>query len=156
MFKKWFILLLFCVLTGIISCSGVRVQLPDGFAQGSSRKYYSAISPEGMRYRVRTVRNYPHKELDFWNEALKNHLLDEGYRLLDSGEDFSTPTAQGTLYEWVVPYGSGDYIFLTAIIPAGKRVLIAEAAGEYTIYSRYRESIHDSLETLSLRFRPFQ
>jgi hypothetical protein len=156
MFKKWFILLLFFALTGIISCTGVRAQLPAGFAKARSRRYYSAISPEGMRYRVRTVRNYPRKELDFWNEALKNHLLEEGYQLLGKGEDFSTTTAQGILYEWVVPYGSGDYIFLTAIIPAGKRVLIAEAAGEYNIYSRYRESIHESLQTLSLRFRPFQ
>ncbi len=156
MFKNLYILLLLCTFIGNVSCSAIKAKLPDGFAQMRSRRHYSAVSPEGMRFRVRTVRNYPRKELDFWNEALRNHLLDEGYRLLNSGEDFSTPTAQGTLYEWVVPYGSGDYIFLTAIIPAGKKVLIVEAAGEYTIYSRYRESIHESLQTLSLRFRFFQ
>jgi hypothetical protein len=102
----------------------VNMQAPEGFAEQKTTNEYRAVSPEGFLMRVRTVRNYPKQELSFWREALRTHL----------------------------PYGQKDYIYLTAVIPAGRRIIVAEAAGEHTLYRRYRKALRASLLTIKRRF----
>jgi len=130
----------------------VTVQAPEGFAEQRAKDGYKAVSPEGVLLRVRTARNYPKQELFFWKKALRAHLLDEGYHLLNDGEAFSAGVNEGVLYEWVLPYGQKDYIYLTAVIPAGRRIIIAEAAGEHTLFRKYSNAIHASLLTIKRRF----
>jgi hypothetical protein len=130
----------------------VNMQAPEGFAEQKTTNEYRAVSPEGVLMRVRTVRNYPKQELSFWREALRTHLLDEGYHLLNDGEAFSAGVNEGVLYEWGLPYGQKDYIYLTAVIPAGRRIIVAEAAGEHTLYRRYRKALRASLLTIKRRF----
>ncbi len=142
------LLLLLLVLAG---CSRVQVELPDGFAEQRERGLYRAVSPEGMRLEIRTTKNQPRKDLDFWSRALKNHLLEEGYTLVTAGEPFEAGAGQGVLYEWGAPYRNESYIYLTAIVVSGGRIAIAEGAGEHTVYRTYREEILESLGTLELR-----
>jgi len=129
----------------------VTLTPPEGFAEENAGNVYRAVSPEGVSMRVRTVRNYPKKELSFWRDALRSHLLDEGYRILND-ENFTAGTREGVMYEWGLPYGQKDYIYLTAVIPAGRRIIIAEAAGEHILYGKYRKALHESLQTMKRRF----
>ncbi|MFW6181142.1 MAG: hypothetical protein ACOC8N_05280 [Spirochaetota bacterium] len=154
---------------GAVSCTTVDMDVPPGFAEavdfrpggeadGGSRgsaPAFSAVSPEGMHYRVRVVRHYPRQELAFWRDALKNHLTEEGYGLLHQGEEFETRKGRGFYFEWVVPYGESAYIYLTAVILAGRRIMIAECGGEYALYTAYRDAIRESLPSIALRRRLF-
>jgi len=139
------------LLLALGGCSRVQVDLPDGFAEQRERGLYRAVSPEGMRLEIRTTKNHPRKDLDFWSRALKNHLLEEGYTLVTDGESFEAGAGQGVLYEWGAPYRNESYIYLTAVVVSGGRIAVAEGAGEHTVYRSYREEILESLGTLELR-----
>jgi len=125
---------------------------PEGFAEIREKDYYRAVSPEGVLYSVRIARNEPEKDLEFWAKALKNHLQKEGYRILsEEGESFTTGVREGVLYEWGVPYGNEDHIYLTAIVVSGKTIAITEAGGEHSSYRNYRDALLDSLKSLKIR-----
>jgi hypothetical protein len=42
-----------------VSCSRLSVVPPDGFAELKGGRSYRAVSPEGMLYRVRSIKNEP-------------------------------------------------------------------------------------------------
>jgi hypothetical protein len=154
------VILLCAVLFAASSCARIRVQTPDGFAEWESSgilpvKACRAVSPEGIELVLRSVKNYPPQDLEFWKEALFSHLEDEGY--LPAGEPVLFETKKGAivrdgvLFEWVVGYGEEDYVYCTAIIPSKRRIAIVEAAGKYRIYTEYRDAILSSLETVTFR-----
>ena len=119
----------------------LKVSVPEGFARAKTRGAYQAVSPEGMRYRVRAVRNEPSQAIEFWGDALKNHLLVEGYRLSNPGQPFTAGKRAGILYE------SEDHVYLTALVVSGRRILVAEAAAQHTVYGKYRTAVIESLKT---------
>jgi hypothetical protein len=137
----------------LASCATL-VQKPEGFAEVSPRQVaatqYKAVSPEGMIFRVRTVKNYPVQTLEFWAEALQNHLEKEGYRGISDGLSFETADNSGMIFEWAMPYGNESYIYLTAIVVSEKRIAVAEAAAEHKIYHRYREALLESLASIAI------
>lgn len=130
------------------------VEKPEGFAEvlpwQTAATEYKAVSPEGMMYRVRTLKNYPVQTLAFWAEALQNHLEKEGYRGISNGQAFQTGDNSGMMFEWAMPYGNQSYIYLTAIVVSEKRIAVAEAAAEHTIYRRYREALLESLASITI------
>ncbi len=145
-------LALLAVLGALFSCRTaptLRVQAPSGFAEEEGREVYRAVSPEGLLYRVRTVANSPRKDLSFWSEALRHHLSQEGYRAIGGQQRFSG-AGEGVFYEWAIPYGNQDAIYLTALLVFGDRIVIAEAGGEHTVYREYREKLIESLESIRL------
>jgi hypothetical protein len=131
----------------------LKVQPPEGFAEAEPGKdaAYRALSPEGMLYRVRLFRNEPEKPLGFWGEALKNHLVKEGYRLNGEGRAFQAGETAGTAFEWVVPFGTESYLYLTAVLVTSKRIIVAEAVGPYALFTRYRQGLDQSLQSIRLR-----
>jgi hypothetical protein len=141
------------VLT-LASCATL-VQKPEGFAEVFPRQVaaaqYKAVSPEGMIYRVRTMRNYPVQTLEFWAQALRNHLEKEGYRSVAVGRSFETTDSSGMIFEWAMPYGNESYIYLTAIVVSEKKIAVAEAAAEHRIYEQYREALLESLSSITIQ-----
>ena len=137
----------------LASCATL-VQKPEGFAEVSPRQVaatqYKAVSPEGMIYRVRTLRNYPVQTLEFWSDALENHLEKEGYRSISEGRSFQAGESTGMIFEWAMPYGNQSYIYLTAIVVSEKKIAVAEAAAEHTIYYQYREALLESLASITI------
>jgi len=154
--KPLFRLLSISLVLVLSSCATLVVDKPGGFAEVQSIGYaasqaaYKAVSPEGLLYRVRTEANYPPQSLDFWAEALKNHLVKEGYTIVGDGESFQAGELPGVIFEWVMPYGQESYIYLTAIIVSEEKIAIAEAAAEHSIYHEHRDALRESL--LSIRF----
>jgi hypothetical protein len=121
---------------------------PEGFAPIPDRRAFRAVSPEGVRFRMRTVENDPEQSLEFWSKALRSHLEKEGYPSSGEPTTFSAGEQDGVAFEWVMPYANETWSYLTAIVVSGGRIYIAEAAGEYQLYQSYRQAILDSLSTL--------
>ena len=138
----------------LASCTSLA-QKPEGFAEVSpwqvAATQYKAVSPEGMIYRVRTLRNYPVQSLEFWASALENHLEKEGYRSISDGQPFEAGESSGMFFEWAMPYGNESYIYITAIVVSEKKIVVAEAAAEHTIYYKYREALLESLASITIQ-----
>ena len=123
--------------------------LPEGFAEYSGESAgYRAITAEGVVLRVRTVANEPPQNLKFWVEALRVHLHKAGYILMNE-DVFSSAAGDGAMFEWSAPLNGEDWVYLTALAVGPERITIAEAAGEHRYFRGYRDSIIESLTTLS-------
>ena len=135
----------------LCSCSTFHVNLPEGFALVYQGESFLAVSPEGLKFRVKTDVNYPQKDVTFWSSVLKRQLKEEGYRTDSEGEYFECPAGKGFFIEWNVPYQGGTYTYLTGLVPDGKTIYIAEAAAEYSVYRSYREAILESFQSLATK-----
>ena len=100
----------------MIGCSHVRMMAPDGFAPLPDRQAFRAVSPEGVRFRVRTVENEPEQSLEFWSKALRSHLEKEGYPSSGEPTRFTAGEQDGMAFEWVMPYANETWSYLTAIV----------------------------------------
>jgi hypothetical protein len=153
--------LLMLVLTG---CGVPRMDVPEGFApvkRGgrtiirealSGTGSFKAVSPEGMVIRLRSEKNEPRKDLDFWSEALVTQLESEGYKRRGEGVSVSSAAKEkGLYYEWIVPYDNQDYMYVTCVIPIEKRIVILETAADLSLYGTYKDRILACLGTISLR-----
>ena len=136
------------LLLVLLACEQIAVETPDGFAALDTEDQYAAMSPEGMIYRVRIVENEPAQNLDFWSEALKNHLEQEGYVSVSAETTFAAGSIDGSYTEWTVPYGNETYKYLTAIVAAGETLAVVELSGRHDVYDGYRAAVSDSLETI--------
>lgn len=143
------LLLTVVVLLLTASCAGFRVDLPEGFALVEEGKRFVAVSPEGLRYRVKTETNYPVKDVEFWGAALVRQLEEEGYAARGKGEYFDCPAGRGFFIEWNVPYGGETYTYLTGIVPQGDVIYIAESAAEFSVYKTYRKALLESMKSIS-------
>ncbi len=144
----------------LASCGGPRFRAPEGFAPLERRIFESreyvlrAMSPEGMRFQVRSLKNDPRQNLAFWAEALRAQLVKEGYRASGEPQVFKaagpgkrTPI-DGRFFEWAMPYGAESWSYLTAVMVSGRKILVVEAAGERALYQKHRAAVLASLETL--------
>lgn len=123
---------------------------PSGFALVDNRTFFRGISPEGVRFQIRTEKNYPQKDLSFWSSALVNHMDESGYRKRDEGMIRETAEGSGIFaIEWGLSMGSRDYLYLTAIMPWKNKIYIFESAGEIEAFNDYRDSLYDALESFS-------
>ncbi|MFP4562932.1 MAG: hypothetical protein ACLFRY_06435 [Spirochaetia bacterium] len=138
-----------CGLVLFAGCRPYRAEAPKGFAEirRPERGNYLAVSPEGVRFRIRTVENYPRMDTDFWAETLAAHLREEGYSLV-SGPEKAGETIR---MEWGVPYNGEDYMYTTAVKVSGRRIVIIESGAPYELYTRYADRIEKSLENLDIR-----
>jgi hypothetical protein len=134
-----------------VSCARLSVTPPEGFAELKGKRTYRATSPEGMLYRIRSIKNDPQKNLGFWGEALENHLVKEGYRLNGKAQSFQSGAREGLSYEWVLPYGNESYLYLTALIVTDKTITLAEATAPYPVFIQYRQALLDSLTSIRPR-----
>lgn len=139
----------FGLLTLSAGCSRYRAETPEGFAEirRPGRGLYLAVSPEGVRFRIRTVKNYPRMDTDFWTETLKNHLQEEGYFLVSGPER----VGETVRMEWGIPYSGEDYMYTTALKVSGRRIVLVETGARYDLYIRYADTIETSLEKLDIR-----
>ncbi len=147
-----YFVLCFAVLSVLLfSCAGIQIAPPPGFAAYIFDDRFEAVSPEGMRYRVRFLENSPPQSLDYWSEALSTHLRKEGYRQFGQVESFKAAGKDGLILEWVLPYAHESYIYMTALVVSDSVLAVIESAAEQSVYRRHREAVISSLSGLDLK-----
>ena len=114
------------------------IPLPEGFAAVKKSPVYLAVSPEGVRLRVREVKNYPEQTVEFWKNTLTTELADRGYVPVETsaGSDWG----DGMLFDsslWAMPWGTEDYLYLTALRLNGRKIEILEMAGKAEFMMKY-------------------
>lgn len=101
-----------------------------------------AVSPDGVLFTVRSERNKPKADLAFWREAMRTRMEQAGYRVAaDTACDMKG--RPGALLKLAAPVGNQDYLYWIAfsLSPSGRRILVAEAAGESRRFLARRDEI---------------
>ena len=129
--------------TGCKTVSG-KYTAPKGFAMYEGKDDFRAVSPEGIVFKIRTEKNEPYAELDFWREALKKRMTDAGYRFMSESE-ITAGNNKGYLIELAAPLGPRDYSYLIAVFQKEKQLVIIESAGDVAALKTRRGDIVDAI-----------
>lgn len=108
---------------------GPKIDLPEGFALIDKSPEFLAISPEGVRLRVRKTDNYPEKSTEFWQKTLFTYLGERGYIPLGETTELDFGENIFSVRHWGVPYGNEDYIYISGIRLKGNKIELLEIAG---------------------------
>lgn len=123
---------------------------PEGFAPYKIRREARAVSPDGVVMRVRAERHRPQADLPFWEEALLERMAAAGYRKAGDPEPITVDGQAGTLVTFNAPMGVDDYTYMVAIFPHGRKLIIAEAAGEIATFDEHEDAVRAAILGLSL------
>ena len=148
---RWLVVLSTAALLGI-GCAPHAVA-PREFASYPSSLFSSAdfraVSPEGLLFSVRTEKNNPKADLPFWRQAMKTRMSQAGYRIL-SDTDCVMGGAPAALLKMAAPVGNKDYFYWVALSISGKKILVAEAAGEAKPFLRRATDIAEAISATQL------
>jgi hypothetical protein len=115
------------------ACASYRPAVPREFARygKSETGPLKAVSSDGVLFSVRSRKNEPEADLAFWREAMKTHMSQSGYRIVEDTSCVMGKAPAG-LIKLAAPVGERDYLYWIAfsLSPDGKDVLVAEATGE--------------------------
>ncbi len=143
------ILLLVLTLSLLFFCSCQTIKAPEGFAAYNGTEPFRAVSPDGVMFSVRSTKNEPYAELNFWKVALKKHLLDSGYHFIKES-DIKSGTEDGYMLEVSAPVDNQNYIYATAIFVTKDKIIIAESAGTVLHFESKRSAVMDTIRRLRL------
>ena len=127
---------------------GLPSEGPAGFSVYLRSVDFWAISPQGVRVRVRRLKPEPEMSLDFWREALGDHLAGAGYQPRGDSRRLGIAAAAGFAQMWLVPYNGEEYVYDIALIRRGKRLLVVESAGPLERYDTERPGMESWLQGL--------
>jgi len=137
--------LLLCVTlaTVAIGCSTVfNLKAPEGFARFESGDKNRWITADGVRMRVREVDNKPKANLQFWTEALADHLKRRGY--MNKGQR-CFKTTQGldacTLNQ-LLARGTDDWVMSVTVMVVKERIILVEVVGPWARWKRHEPALH--------------
>lgn len=122
---------------------------PDGFSAYRKKSRFQAVSPDDVIYRVRAEKNKPKAELTFWKEALRQRMVDAGYRLIRE-DKIESGGQEGYLIELSGANGPKDQTYLIALYVRGGRLIVAEATGEARELGARRAALVAAMQQLGL------
>jgi hypothetical protein len=115
-------------------------EVPDGFSAWKDERAFRAASPDGILVRARTEPHEPEADLAFWTEAARARMTAAGYKLV-AEEPIEASGTPGTLLELAAPVGTEDWTFIVAFVPAGRKILVVEIAGEVSTVGAQRSAL---------------
>lgn len=146
------ILMVLSIFMGLVlfSCAHFKAQPPSGFAAYKKRCTFEAVSPDGVVYRIKTVKNKPAAQLPFWSEAVLTRMRNAGYSIVDT----SSISIQGNdafIMEFAAPLGNEDQSYLVVVIYSSARLTIVEAACEVSKFQMRKPDIIKAIKEIELR-----
>ena len=131
------------------SRSGCRPTAPEGFAPFRKPGRFQAVSADDVIYRVRAHKNKPKAELAFWREALRQRMIDAGYRLVGE-QKIESDGQEGYLIELAGANGPKDQAYLIGLYVRGGRLITVEATGEANEMAAQRAAVVKAMQQLGL------
>ena len=126
------------------------MEAPDAFKRFERSSDFRFITADGVMLKGREVENYPVAELDFWIDALKQHLEERGYAHKSESCFETADGLDGCTVDFVLPYGAEDWVLSETLFVIDDRVILLEAAAPYERFAKVEEALKRSLAT----FRP--
>ena len=120
---------------------------PEGFSVYRDSRLFRAVSPDGVRIRVREVKPEPSMDLSFWQSAVTKYLVESGYEQRGDGIRLGNSGKRGFMLRWLLPYGQEEYVYALAIIPDGKDLCLVEIAGKLEAFDMHYTAIEEWVRT---------
>lgn len=120
--------------------SGAHLSAPDGFAELEPGDAYSyrATSAAGVVIGVRSEKNDPRGNLEFWTSAVDLKLRKAGYSPMD--EKPAKVAAEGGLegkrVRYTIDRSGRPHEYWVTVFVTDSRVIVVEAAGDHAYFDK--------------------
>jgi hypothetical protein len=147
---KPIVLAMLCALP--FACASFRMNTPPGFAtlDANDDHAYRATSANGVVIAVRSERNRPEGNLEFWADAIDDRLCATGYTL--DGEPRPVQSADGVpgIQRRYARNANGRTLrYWTTVFVKGSRVYVVEAGGDREVFDRAAPAVEQAISSLS-------
>lgn len=132
----------------LCGCAGLKAPPPAGFASFPATSETSvALSPDDLVWRVRLLEDQPVADLAFWKSSLRHHLEQHGHLVVDSFPlRWEGRPAAG--YETRLTVEGRESSYMVATSPRKDKILVAEAGGPSSSFSRHRSALRIALDSV--------
>jgi hypothetical protein len=137
-----------CALAGLamVACaSAYHMDPPPAFRAYEESKDPKWITSDGVMLKVRRVDNYPKADLQFWVEAMREHMLRQGYAATPTQCFRTTNKLDGCRVDFVLPNGSEDWVMSETLFVVDEDVHLVEAAGPYARFNKVEGELQQAL-----------
>lgn len=142
----WILTLAAVVLGG---CSTARMQTPSGFAAHDDDAYdYRASDGEGVVLAVRSEKNDPEGDLEFWSSAVDARLRKAGYAAQDCRDVKSLDGRAGKQLRYEVESEGRTLAFWVTVFVTDRRVVIVEAGGDTELFAPKTKVVEAAIASL--------
>jgi hypothetical protein len=133
----------------IVACGPppYTMNTPETFKRYEESRDFKLITPDGVLLKAREVDNYPKAGLAFWTDALSRHLESQGYILKDK-DCFKTDKGRdGCTIDFMLPYGTDDWVLSETIFVVGDRVILVEAGAPFDRFTLVEAELKKAIKT---------
>lgn len=135
------------LLWSSLACGTIDFATPSGFAKYTrDAKDYRAISADGIRIKVRRLKNDPYGDLKMWSDAAGQYLADQGYRRIMDGTLDAPGGFEGRYEEYRAIYNGKTYAYITGYLVGKDDIYIIETTGEESVFGKRRDAIMRSIK----------
>ena len=143
--------LLLCLLFAGCETSEYSIKKPEGFAEyKKTGKVYNAISAEGIRLRVYTVKNEPYGNPEMWMESVNIYLKSRGYKRIDKRKISGSGNIKGFYTEYIYRYYGDNYIYSLTIFDKKDNLYLIESGGIDYYYKKRKKSIIGAIKEFKI------
>ncbi|MBN2804119.1 MAG: hypothetical protein JXR91_13580 [Deltaproteobacteria bacterium] len=140
---------LFMITTIGCSTCPYTMKIPDAFKRFDSKKEFKFITADGVKLKARESDNYPKASLNFWKDATREHLVQTGYTITGTNCFKTTDGLDACTLKFALPQGAEDWTFWETIFVVDEKLVLIEAAGEYTRFTKIEKELETSLASFN-------
>jgi len=146
-------LMLALLLALPVGCASFHMNTQPGFAEleGNDDHAYRATSAEGVVIAVRSERNRPEGNLDFWAGAVDERLRSTGYTL--DGDPRPVQSADGVTgvqRRYARDSNGRTLRYWVTVFVKGSRVFVVEAGGDREVFDRAAPAVERAVASITL------
>jgi hypothetical protein len=150
-------LLLAALLTGMSAAGcgpGARLETPAGFAVlGDQTEYiYRSTSAEGVVIAIRSEKNLPKGNLDFWADAIDRQLQNQSYQPDGKGTEVRAASGQpGRQMRYTRDNQGRSYRFWVTVFATEDKVWLIEVGGDRDHFKgKIEAAVARAIETIAI------
>ena len=145
-------LLAACIFSlGVAACHpSAQLAAPDGFAQLDHQKSYDwrAASAQGVVLAVRTEKNDPRANVDFWADAIDVRLRRSGYNAEARKDVQSANGVAGKQLRYSRVEDQRTYRYWLTVFVTDDRVYVVEAGGDKESFDPAEKTVERAVLTV--------
>jgi hypothetical protein len=130
---------------------GYELTVSKSFRAYEDSHELKLVTADGVMVKVREIENYPEASLDFWADALGQHLENQGYAKKSSTCFQATSGLRGCTLDFLLPHGAEDWVLSETLFVSGDTVYLVEAAGPFERFAKVEKEFYASLLTFRLK-----
>jgi hypothetical protein len=146
-------MLMFCALVALQSgCATTSITTPSGFASHAEGRSYDfrASDGEGVVIAVRSEKNRPRGDLQYWTSTLDVQLRNAGYEAREAVELESADGHPGRQLRYVLHEDGRELMFWVSVFVTERRVVVVEAGGDALFFETKAEQVEAAIGSLQL------